>query len=66
LASQVLELLFGEPKHEVRRKAVGVASDRSGESPCLNAVKVGQIGIQHYPVPAQEKDRTLDTLDRHE
>jgi hypothetical protein len=57
LASQVFSLFCGESDHEVRRKPVRVSFDGTIKRAGLDAVKLGEVVVEHNPEIAEQKMR---------
>jgi hypothetical protein len=66
LQSQVFELLFGELEHEVFGEAVEVAAYGQVEVAGRHLVElgeIGEIGVQHDLLAADEVDPAFDQFD---
>ena len=59
-------LLGVQPEHEVVREAVRVALDLLVETLRRHAVQLGEIGIQHHLLPANQEDHPVDPLRRNQ
>ena len=56
LASQVIELFLGQVKGEIFREAIEVTLHGPNQSPGLDVIKLGQIGIEHDAFAADYVD----------
>ena len=61
---QRIALLSREPEKEVFREALPVAFDRFVQAERLDAIKLRQVRVEHYPHTTDNADEGRDTLDR--
>jgi hypothetical protein len=60
LAFQDFRFISRQFKHEVRRKAIGVAFDGAIQRARGDAVKRSQITVQHHALAANQENRLFD------
>ena len=61
----IFHLFFCQLEHKIRREPAQVPFDCLNQTPGINAVKRGEVGVQQHLLAPDKKDRPLDPLDRH-
>jgi hypothetical protein len=63
LRSQTLNFLIRQLKHEVDWEAISVPTYLLIESARADAIKLGEVGVEHHLLPAHEPNARHDLFD---